>query len=48
MEQLSKHFPIFAVSLALCPPFGWVMKGLRRHRGERISLDPPENLQNLT
>ena len=37
MLQLSKLIPIFVLSL--------VNNG-RQHRGERISFDPPENLQN--
>ena len=36
MERLSRLIPIFAL------PTG----NSRRHRGELISLDPPENLQN--
>ena len=38
MLQLSKLFPIFVP---------WFCKGLR-HRGERLSFDPSENLENST
>ena len=36
MLQLSKIIPIFAISFS----------NGRRHRGERLSFDPPVNLQN--
>jgi hypothetical protein len=38
MLQLSKLFPIFVP---------WFYKG-SRHRGERLSFDPSENLENST
>ena len=37
MLQLSRLFPIFV------PP---IVNNARRHRGEQLSFDPPENLQN--
>ena len=37
MLQLSENMPIFAPSF---------VNNIRRHRGELLSFDPPENLQN--
>jgi len=39
MEQLSKIIPIFEASF---------VNNIRLHRGERLSFDPSENLQNST
>ena len=38
MEQLSKKMLIFAISFS----------NGRQHRGERLSFDPPVNLENST
>jgi hypothetical protein len=39
MEQLSKIIPIFEASF---------VNNIRLHRGERLSFDPLENLENST